>query len=112
MRPVKDDLPVPYIKGKELEKPLSAASYVFLLLLRRDIIATKPNKIPKNPTSIAVNQPSTQGKLSLQRSNIYCQNPHISVLARIFTNIVSPPWHFSSALGYRSQLSQRFDGDA
>ena len=42
-------------------------------------MAPKPNTIAKKTRLIAVNEPSTQEKLSLQKSNIYCQNPHILV---------------------------------
>ena len=51
--------------------------YIYSLLLRRVIIALMPNTIAKKTRTIAVNEPSTQEKLSLQKSNIYCQNPHI-----------------------------------
>jgi hypothetical protein len=50
-----------------------------LLLRRVIIIAPMPNTIAKKTRTIAVNEPSTQEKLSLQKSNIYCQNPHIFV---------------------------------
>ncbi len=125
LRAENDNLAAPLKRGKENWKASpglmachgesiakQSEDYVYSLLLRRVIIAFKPNTVAKKTRTIAANEPSTQEKLSLQRSNIYCHNPHILVCARVFTNIVSPPWHFFSVLGWRCQLGQRFDRSA
>jgi len=65
--------------GKTRAVAKQSEDYVYSLLLRRVIIAPKPNTMAKKTRVIAVNEPSTQEKLSLQRSSIYCQNPHILV---------------------------------
>ncbi len=65
--------------GKTCAVAKQSEDDVYSLLLRRVIIAPKPNTIAKKTRTIAVNEPSTQEKLSWQKSNIYCQNPHILV---------------------------------
>ena len=92
MRAGNDNLAVPFKRGEEHEEASpglmacrgesiakQSEDYVYSLLLRRVIMAPKPNTIAKKTRSMAVNEPNTQEKPSLQRSNTYCQNPHILV---------------------------------